>query len=313
MSRYVAPMPDTVFSCLPLGTRLTVSSQSSELIDAIQRSVGAYPPDVDVGGSLHIVAEVIDDAPGDPAWPVVTATSTPDSLRIECGSATVVLDHRTATAHMALPRSLCEVPDALALLAEAVFTSLHVQAGRLHAVHSALVERDGVGLLLRGPSGAGKSTLTYACLRRGMTVVSDDWIYAPARGEPGQVVGYPWRIMLTEQAASRFPELAGVRPVPHPSEERRKLRIEPPVDLQQVAASVSAVVLLDPDPVLSLAPIEPEPARQRFWAASLPTERDHLDDEWVRALLRRPTYLLRRGLDPDDAAARLDELAASLR
>ena len=56
---------------------------------------------------------------------------------------------------MALPRSLCEVPDALGLLAEAVFTSLHVQAGRLHAVHSPLVERDGVGLLLRGPSGAG--------------------------------------------------------------------------------------------------------------------------------------------------------------
>jgi hypothetical protein len=76
---------------------------------------------------------------------------------------------------------------------------------------------------------------------------------------------------------------------------------------------VAAVVLLDPDPVLSLEPIEAEPARERFWAASLPTERDHLDDEWVRALLRRPTYLLRRGADPDDAAARLDELATSLR
>ena len=189
-----------------------MSSQSTELIEAIQRSFGGYPSDVEVGGSLHIVAEVIDDAAGDPAWPVVTATSTPESLRIECGSARVVLDHGTATAHMVLPRSLCDVPDALSLLAEAVFTSLHVQAGRMHAIHSALVERDGVALLLRGPSGAGKSTLTYACLRRGMTVVSDDWVYAPSHGEPGQILGYPWRIMLTEQAAAPIPRIAGVRP-----------------------------------------------------------------------------------------------------
>ncbi len=311
MRRYVAPMPE--FSCLPLGTQLTVSSQSPELIEAMRPTLAAYPSDVVVGGTLHIVAEVIDDAPGDPAWPVVTATSAPDSLTIRCGSAIVVLDHRSATAHMTLPRSLCAVPDALALLAEAVFTSLHVQAGRMHAVHSALVERDGIGLLLRGPSGAGKSTLTYACLRRGMTVVSDDWVYAPAGGRPDQVVGYPWRIMLTEQAASRFPELADVPAVPHTGEERRKVRIDPPAELQHVAASVSAVVLLDPDPELSLEPIDAETAAERFWAASLPTERDNLDDGWVAELLRRPTYLLRRGSDPDEAAARLDELAASLR
>ena len=313
MRRYVAPMPAPVFSCLPLGTRLTVASQAPELIEAIRDGLCAYPSDILVGGSLHIVAEVVDDSPGDPAWPVITATSAPDSLTVRCGSATVVLDHRTATAHMTLPSSLCAIPEALALLAESVFTSLHVQAGRLHAIHSGLVERDGVGLLLRGPSGAGKSTLTYACMRRGMTVVSDDWVYAPAQAQPGQVVGYPWRIMLTEQAASRFPELAGVPTVPHTGEERRKVKIEPAAELQKVAASVAAVVLLDPDPVLSLEPIEAEPARERFWAASLPTERDHLDDEWVRALLRRPTYLLRRGADPDDAAARLDELATSLR
>jgi hypothetical protein len=214
---------------------------------------------------------------------------------------------------MVLPRSLCGVPDALALLAESVFTSLHVQAGRLYAVHSALVVRDGVGLLLRGPSGAGKSTLTYACMRRGMTVVSDDWVYAPADPTSRRVVGYPWRIMLTEPAAARFAELADVPTVPHTSEEQRKVRVTPPLAVQQVAADVTAVVLLDPDPVLSLQPITAQTAAQRFWAASLPTERDHLDEQWVQSLVQRPTYLLRRGADPDEAAARLDELAASLR
>lgn len=305
--------PPAAFSCRPLGTDLTVSSESPELIEAIRRGLALYPADVMVGGSLHIEAVVIDDAPADPAWPVVTAASTPETLEIRCGSATVVLDHASARAHMALPRSLCGVADALALLAESVFTSLHVQARRLHAVHSALVVRDGVGLLLRGPSGAGKSTLTYACMRRGMTVVSDDWVYAPAGAEPKRLVGYPWRIMLTESAAARFAELADVPTVPHTSEEQRKVRVNPPLHLQQMAADVTAVVLLDPDPVLSLQPITPQAAADRFWAASLPTERDHLDDAWVRALVQRPTHLLRRGTDPDDAAARLDELAISLR
>ncbi len=305
--------PPVAFSCTPMGTSLTVRSDSPALIDAIRRSLALYPADVMLGGSLHIDVVVTDDSPGDPAWPVVTAASTPETLEIRCGSATVVLDHVGARVHMALPRSLCDVPDALALLAESVFTSWHVQARRLHAVHSALVVRDGVGLLLRGPSGAGKSTLTYACMRRGMTVVSDDWVYAPAGVEPRRLVGYPWRIMLTEAAAARFAELADVPTVPHTSEEQHKVRVNPPPELQQVSADVTAVVLLDPDAVLSLQPITAQAAAERFWAASLPTERDHLDDHWVQALVQRPTYLLRRGTDPDEAATRLDELAISLR
>lgn len=138
-ARYGAPMPAAeVFSCTALGTWVTVSSESLELIDAIRWGLARYPSDLAIGGSLHLDAVVIDDAPGDPAWPVVTASSTPGTLEISCGSAKVVLHHHSEHADIVLPRSLCDVPDALALLAESVFTSLHVQARRLHAVHAAV-------------------------------------------------------------------------------------------------------------------------------------------------------------------------------
>jgi hypothetical protein len=52
---------------------------------------------------------------------------------------------------------------------------------------------------------------------------------------------------------------------------------------------------------------------ERFWASALPTEREHITDEWVRALMNRPVHLLRRGTDPSTAAQALISLADSLR
>jgi hypothetical protein len=54
-------------------------------------------------------------------------------------------------------------------------------------------------------------------------------------------------------------------------------------------------------------------ALERFWAPALPTEREHLTDAWVRGLLDRPVFVLRRGTDPEAAAQVLAELAVSLR
>jgi hypothetical protein len=296
----------------PFGAPLHISSDVPELATAVEAGLAQYP-DLGLRAPMHWHVRVVDDAPGDPAWPRVTADDGDDELVVRCGSAEVRVRHADGTATFALPRSLCAVPDALALLAESVVTSFHVRGGRLQAVHSALVARDGVGLLLRGPSGAGKSTLTYACSRRGMTVVSDDWVYAATDGGADRLAGYPWRIMLTEPAAARFDELADVPMVPHTSEEGHKVRVTPAVDARAVTSAVAAVVLLDPDPTLSLTPADHATAHDRFWAAALPSERQHLAPAWVDALLDRPVHVLRRGPDPDTAAALLDELAASLR
>jgi hypothetical protein len=116
-------------------------------------------------------------------------------------------------------------------------------------------------------------------------------------------------MMLTQDAASRFPELAGIELVPHTSAEGWKMPVVPAADRRHAEHRVDAVVLLDADTRLSLEPVDRDEARQRFWDASLPIERDHLTDEWVEGLLDRPTYVLRRGTSPDDAAALLQELA----
>lgn len=292
-----------------MGCELTVRCDDEAVVRAISGTLGAYPAGLGIGGSLLLEIDVVPDTPADPGWPDVTAEHTEGRMTVRCGSSTAVVDQGAGVATLRISRSLASITDAVRLLAEAAFTSVNVAQGRLHAVHSALVARAGTGLLLRGPSGAGKSTLTYSCLRLGMDVVSDDWVYAPARQPVGELAGYPWRMMMTREAAARFPELAGVELVPHTSAEGWKVPVIPPADRRHALHGVDAVVLLDPSTRLELRPAEPGEASRRFWEASLPVERDHLDAEWVEQLLSRPTYVLHRGTSPEAAARLLEELA----
>lgn len=296
-----------------MGASLRVHACPPALMSAIDAGLGRYPDDLALQLELDVVVETHDDRPGDPAWPRVTATDDPGTLVVRCGSAALTLHHDSGEALLQLPESLLGVTDALRLFVESCFTALAVRRGQLLAVHSALVADRGIGLLLRGPSGAGKSTLTYSCMRRGMAVCSDDWVYAPARGDAGRFAGYPWRMLMTEDAAARFPELDGVPTVPHPAAEGRKVPIVPPFEQQLATCVASAVVLLDPSPELALRRIDTAEARARFWAPALPTERDHLPESWVSSLLDRPAFVLHRGTDPAAAAQALADLVDNLR
>lgn len=144
----------------PMGVRLSVRSDAPEMVAAIEAGLARYPL-MGVGGALSIEVVVHDDTVDDPGWPRVLPADGETELTVRIGSSTATLHYATATAHIDVAESLCAVPDALRLLAESVFTAASVRGGQLHAVHSALVVHEGVGLVLRGPSGAGKSTLTY--------------------------------------------------------------------------------------------------------------------------------------------------------
>jgi hypothetical protein len=297
----------------PLGVDVRLVGDVPAVQEALEAGLGRYPDDLGVVGSLQIAVREHPDQPGDPAWPSVQAVDGDDELVVRCGSAVAVLSYAECTVDLDVPVSLAAVPDALRLFVESVFTASLVRSGHLYAVHSALVVRDGIGLVLRGQSGAGKSTLTYACMRRGMGVCSDDWVYAPTHRAPERFAGYPWRMMMTEDAASRFPELVGRATVPHPAAEGRKVPVIPPASQQVAVATAHALVLLDPDPTLSLRQVSPDEAAERFWASALPTERQHLTPEWIAALATLPSFVLRRGTDPDAATQALADLAASLR
>ncbi len=293
----------------PLGSALVVTTDSAAVLAAIEGTLLQYPDALAIGGRMTLDISVVPDQPGDPGWPMVTAEFHDGGMVVRCGNSRAIVDQPGEHAEVVLAESLASIPDAVRLLAEAAFTSVHVANGRLHAVHSGLVAAGGTGLLLRGPSGAGKSTLTYSCLRRGMDVVSDDWVYAAAGRAAGTFAGYPWRMLMTQEAAQRFPELRDIELVPHTSAEGWKVPVVPPPAQRHAVHEVHAVVMLDPDPQLALEPIDLDEARRRFWDASLPVEREQLQPEWVDTLLDRPTYVLRRGTSPEAAAELLEELA----
>jgi hypothetical protein len=119
--------------------------------------------------------------------------------------------------------------------------------------------------------------------------------------------------MMTTAAAAGFPELDGAAVVAHPSDDRWKIPIVPPVSQQIVRHTVDAVVFIDATGDLSVGAIDPTEANARFWESALPTERDTLSPKWVARLLDRPRFVLHRGASPNDAAEALQLLAISLR
>ena len=68
-------------------------------------------------------------------------------------------------------------------------TALEANAGKVVALHAAVVERDGAGLLLAGTSGSGKTTLTLELVGRGWTFHGDD--LAPIYVDSGMVASFP--------------------------------------------------------------------------------------------------------------------------
>jgi hypothetical protein len=297
----------------PFGSSVTIETDCVELLDQIGAGLGRYPTEPNIGGSMRIRAVVDDTFRGPSGWPAMTASIDGDVLRVACGESKMVVDRRVAQATITLAPAMLAAPDALRLLVEGAFTSVQTFAERLYAVHSGFVAVAGKGLVLRGVSGAGKSTLTYCCMRAGMNVVSDDWLYGSVAHGPDVLTGYPWRIMMTTAAAEQFPELRGAAVVAHPSDDHWKIPIVPPVEQQVAQHRVDAVVFIDPDGSLSLDKIDAAAALDRFWGSALPTERETLTGEWVTRLLDRPRFVLHRGTSPVDAAAALHDLAASLR
>ncbi|HEX2078251.1 MAG TPA: hypothetical protein VHG08_11100, partial [Longimicrobium sp.] len=78
-------------------------------------------------------------------------------------------------------------------------------------LHAAAVVRGGTSLLLAAPSGVGKSTLTYAALRSGLRVLSEDTVFLQESPVP-RVWGLGGFVHLHPDAARFFPELRSLPP-----------------------------------------------------------------------------------------------------
>ena len=77
-------------------------------------------------------------------------------------------------------------------------------------LHAACVIHEGRGVLIGGRSGAGKSTLAATLARRGLTFVSDDWVYLAAGPKP-RVHAMPVPLKLLPDSVAWFPELGNLQ------------------------------------------------------------------------------------------------------
>ena len=295
----------------PFGARFHLEADDRRVLRACEAALVHYPSEAGVIADLRLNVVTTTDGAEDPAWPHTRARFENGVLELCCGSARLEARPAEGVATLAIPPALLAVPDAVRMFVEGAVSSLLISGGHLRAIHAALVGVKGRGLLLRGPSGAGKSTLTYAGLRRGFAVSSDDWVYSVIGRPADRLWGYPWRLFLVPEAVAHFPELATLTPVFHPGADRLKLPIEPPTARRRRRAEVDAVVFLDPATELLWRPVDAEEAHHRFWSVALPSETADLDPNFVAELLRRPCFVLQRGTDPHKGAEALEDLARS--
>lgn len=180
-------------------------------------------------------------------------------------------------------------------------------------VHAACVAHHGRGVVLCGNSGAGKSCLTYACVRRGWTLVADDFC-APVRGRSDRmVIGRPERIRFRPEATSLFPELAAipstVAPNGKPTVEIKVSQI--PNAHTSTSCLVEAVVFLDRQKTgpAELLPISIDEALDRIQSDQPQWNLPVLDEqrEARLSILSRGASVLRYS-DFDEAVALLELL-----
>ena len=196
------PYAATLF---PLGFPMHLESNSTDVIHAAKESWAAFPPAFDEQPvRLSVGVEGKDLAlPRPPTFlsrqhllSIVSDTRNSLVCDLEQGFAFGWVTEDVAAAG---PFFRYYFLDAAVL---AVISQLY-----LTAVHGALVEREGRGILLCGDSFAGKSTLAYACARAGWTLISDDGVFLVRRREDRYAIGNPFSIRFRDDARILFPEL----------------------------------------------------------------------------------------------------------
>ena len=190
----------------PLGFTLQISTNSHHVLDAAQRSWGAWKrtfPDPPV--ILHVgVTEESNQRELVP--PICRGRGNLVSQVSDPGN--------FAVTDLSRAFSFCWVTQSTAQ-DHALFryhfldglTLIMLVYRSLTAVHAACVSWDGHGMLLCGESGAGKSSLAFACARRGWTFTCDDASELVRGRHDRVVIGNPYSMRFRENALELFLEL----------------------------------------------------------------------------------------------------------
>lgn len=186
----------------------------------------------------------------------------------------------------------------------------------IHFIHSALVARGDIGLLLAGRSGAGKTTSSISCLLGGLTFLSDDYVALEAKAD-GKFVGHSLYATCLLAEPSRFPALAPFAHATAAGEETKSVVYLADREESQFVSGVdlTAVVLpkiVDrPDTVYYPArPVEAmmELAPSSLWL--LPNS--HSLQKMSELVEKTPAYRLELGRDVGQIAPTIKQLLGEL-
>ncbi len=293
----------------PMGYTLLVSSNSSAIIDTARTAFGRFGEpvaDAPVDFTFRMFAhnQSTGKSPGTPRF-----RRDGNLLHQSAGyDNTLAADLAAGAAFGYLSQAVVQNVSFLRrhFLELALFQMLETRGWM--GVHAAAPAKNGQAILLRAPAGGGKSTLTFAGLRSGFQLLSEEvtWI------APGGDVwwGIPWWLHLLPDARHLFPELAGFEPVLQANGE---MKLE--VDVEQIrpgstifTAQPGPLVFLErtPDGTSQLEQID-EAAARKLWPAAqtgLESQLAH-HSAHINRLLQRPVFRLTAG---DDIQANLNLL-----
>ena len=297
----------------PLGFRMELTTNSQEVIQAIEEDWSGFPL-LFHDRSLQIRVAVSNDdqapCPTSLIWRAQGHLLALESDRfnfavcdLETGFSFCWIVPATARNHDFLRSFL------LRILVQAPLWQTH-----LTLIHAACVSRNGRALLLCGASGAGKSCLAYSCARRGWTFVTDEVTSLVRSSKEGRVLGNPRYMHFRETAAALLPELIGRLAVPN-AVGKVSLEVRP-ADLGKIDTAfegrVSAVVFLARQAGAPgrLTPVSPEDAF-RGLDSDLPLFPQSVHEAHraaLRALVAGGAFELRYH-DLDEAVSLLEPLA----
>jgi len=191
----------------PLGFPLEIVTNSAVVLDAAAESWTGwtqafdYPP-IQMRAIVHLDGPVPDHEPVHRAQQNLLAITADRANFGVCE-----LDH--GYCYCALTPQVAAAPYFRHHLLETL-TYLSLDYRYITILHAGCVARNGRGILLCGDAGAGKSCLAYACMKRGWTLLSDDFSALLREPQcPSTVIGRPMRIRFRPSAFDLFPELKG--------------------------------------------------------------------------------------------------------
>jgi len=198
-----APLPHRA-EFYPLGFPVQLASNSSAVLDAAVESWDGWTrafdrPPLDIRVVVHLDGPVPDHEP---------------VYRAQRNLFTITADHANfGICDVETGYCFCCVTPAVAsapyfrnhLLETMAYFTLDYRY--ITILHAGCVARNGRGVLLCGDAGAGKSCMVYSCVKRGWTLLSDD--FSALLREPGRgtLIGRPMRLRFRPQAFELFPEL----------------------------------------------------------------------------------------------------------